>query len=65
MIMNEQVKISLVAFNFVVMIYMFYRIFTREGTWTFLGVLGAAGIAIVLGAIVGAIAYFAASKMNS
>jgi hypothetical protein len=63
--MNEQVKISLVAFNFVVMLYMLYRIFTREETWTFLAFMGAAGIAIVLGAIVGAVAYFAASKMSS
>ena len=63
--MNEQIKISLVAFNFVVMLYMLYRIFTREETWTFLAFLGAAGIAIVLGAIVGGIAYFVSSKMNS
>ncbi len=62
--MNDQIKISLVAFNFVVMLYMLYRFFTREETWTFGAVLGAFGIAILLGAVVGAIAYFASSKMG-
>ena len=63
--MNEQVKISLVAFNFAVMLYMLFRIIQYMvvgATWTlgwfFLHVL----FAVILGAVVGGITYFVSSK---
>ena len=63
--MNEQVKISLVAFNFAVMMYMLFQIIrymVNGSTWTlgwfFLHVL----IAVILGAIVGGITYFVSSR---
>jgi hypothetical protein len=62
--MNDQVKISLVAFNFAVMIYMLYRIFTREAPWSGGAVVGAAAIALLIGAVVGGIAYVVSLKMN-
>ncbi len=63
--MNEQVKVSLVAFNFAVMVWMLFQIIRYMvigATWTlgwfFLHVL----FAIILGAIVGGVTYFVSSR---
>ena len=62
--MNDQVKVSVAVFCFVVMIYMMWRNFAGSPTWSIGGFFGAAGIAILIGGIAGGVAYVIATKMN-
>ena len=60
--MNDQVKVSVAVFCFVVMIYMLWRNFVGSATWSIGGFFGAAGIAILIGGVAGGVTYFIASK---
>jgi len=60
--MNDQVKLSVAVFCFVVMLYMMWRNFAGAEAWNFGRFFGAAGIAILIGGVVGGVAYFIASK---
>ena len=56
--------ISLVAFNITVMVYGFYRVFTRHTIWTGWAAVGAMGMALLLGAVVAGITYLVVSRAN-
>jgi|GEM_PF-2360312 len=55
---KQRVMIALVAFNLTVMIYALYTVLSRSDPWSFGAFLGTAAIAIILGLVVGAIAFF-------
>jgi FtsH-binding integral membrane protein len=55
---RQRVMIALVAFNLTVMIYASYTALSRSDPWSFGAFLGTAAIAIILGLVVGAVAFF-------
>jgi hypothetical protein len=61
---RELMLVCLIAFNLTVMVYGFYRVFTRTTAWNFGAAMAAAGIALLLGLAVAGITYVIASRMN-
>jgi hypothetical protein len=68
---KQSLMISLVGFNITVVVYMIYRVLTREEAWVgpddpwyCPAILGAFAVAAVLGLIVGAIVFAVITKLN-
>ncbi len=66
--MDEQTKqrfmVAVVAFNLTVMIYALYAVLSRSDPWSVGAFLGTAVIAIVLGVVVGVIAFFVSTLFS-
>jgi hypothetical protein len=62
--MKDEFLIPVIAFNIVVMVYGFYRVWTRVGGWTYASALGAIAIAVLLGAVAAGITFFVVGRMN-
>ena len=61
---KQRVMIAVVAFNLTVMIYALYTVLSRFAPWSFGAFLATAAIAIVLGLVVGAIAFFVSTLFS-
>jgi hypothetical protein len=68
---KQSLMISFIGFNITVVVYMLYRVITREelwwtpdDPWYCPAVLGAVAVAAVLGLIVGAIVFAIVTKLN-
>jgi hypothetical protein len=66
--MSDEIKqaflASIIGFNITVIVYILYRVLTREDPWFWPTALGAGAVAIGFGLVVAIIVFLVAYKLN-